>query len=789
MTVFVASAAHGAGLTAEISDGARRMVTVSLPHFTLAAGQSLHPAVGPAFTAVWTGRLHVVQGGRYTFGTGPARMSLAGAAVAGPVALAAGEHPLRIEYTRPPGPARLQITWSSEHFTEEPLPPSALRPDASSPQVTATALRDRGRLLTTALGCGGCHSSNAARRPLAPTLTGVGGRTSERWIYHWLADPGAFRADASMPTMLDEGERRDVAAYLAGLRPAQPLPAPAPPSAAEQGERLFGAIGCTACHGSGALAVEGMGSKATAEVLSAYLRDPLAVNPTGRMPAMGLNKEEADALAAHLVRSRRPAFEQPIPAGRAADPGRGRALVQERGCLGCHGLADPKPLASTLVAPLFAKLRPGRGCVAAAPGGRTPRYRLDQDQRRALDAYLAAPDITPAPAADFEDLVAQYRCRQCHELGGPAAVKFQDVPPALDDTGNKLRTGWIEQVLAHQRRVRPWMTLRMPHFGAANVGPMAALFATVAGAQPGNGLPSPEPDAVAVREGVRSLGRGEEGLACITCHDFGGVPSQAGIRAPDMKTMADRIRGDWFRRWMLAPARIQPGTQMPTFFAGVAPEIAERRIGHLWGALALGEGLPRPEGLTDGQPVTLKVEGRPIAFRTFLAKGSTMSIVFGFPGGRSFAFDADRCRLQMAWTGDFLDVTSVWVGRGGGEAKPLGRTYPLETREAGLRIGDPKRAPTVKFRGYGIEAGAALLRYEIDGQLVREQIAPSTDGAGWVRRISVAPGQGDVWLGPAPESVRYQASVGSEEAGSIRVPRTRQKPTQFQVTVTPREAK
>ena len=48
-------------------------------------------------------------------------------------------------------------------------------------------------------------------------------------------------------------------------------------------------------------------------------------------------------------------------------------------------------------------------------------------------------------------------------------------PPLLTGVGSKMRTSWPRQMLVQSGRARPWMGLRMPQFGEANVGQLVSL--------------------------------------------------------------------------------------------------------------------------------------------------------------------------------------------------------------------------------------------------------------------------------------------------------------------------
>src|SRR5205807_4237207 len=149
--------------------------------------------------------------------------------------------------------------------------------------------------------------------------------------------PQLFRDDAN-----GRVERYAVARYLASLgKPLKIKPTQAKPKelmdSIERGERLFTAVGCSACHtanvrqavrgdGSHALPVNGarirvaaktvplpdLGSKTTPEKLAAYLADPLIIDPSGRMPHMNLSGNEARDLARFLCQGTTSAIKQDL---------------------------------------------------------------------------------------------------------------------------------------------------------------------------------------------------------------------------------------------------------------------------------------------------------------------------------------------------------------------------------------------------------------------------------------------------------------------------------------------
>lgn len=84
-------------------------------------------------------------------------------------------------------------------------------------------------------------------------------------------------------------------------------------------------------------------------------------------------------------------------------------------------------------------------------------------QARAIQAFLvasnnpplppvpAAPAPGPAPAASGEDLIAQFGCRGCHEIGGQGGA----VGPSLDGILQRRDEAWIRAQIQRPREHNP----------------------------------------------------------------------------------------------------------------------------------------------------------------------------------------------------------------------------------------------------------------------------------------------------------------------------------------------
>jgi len=185
------------GLIAVYSDAAQTVHrVVPTPNFTLLAGQSVHSQIAPKFDATYNGVLKIERGGEYVI-SGKAQITIDGNDVAGKtLKLSAGDHPLRISYSRVAGAARFQLRWKSNFFREEPIPPSALGHQMPNAPLTEQWVQiEKGRVLYENLSCGSCHGAsgwNLSTRK-GHDLSDVGSRVTKEWLAAWLKNPRHYR--------------------------------------------------------------------------------------------------------------------------------------------------------------------------------------------------------------------------------------------------------------------------------------------------------------------------------------------------------------------------------------------------------------------------------------------------------------------------------------------------------------------------------------------------------------------------------------------------------------------
>ncbi|MBI3468267.1 MAG: c-type cytochrome [Planctomycetes bacterium] len=388
---------------------------------------------------------------------------------------------------------------------------------------------------------------------------------------------------------------------------------------------------------------------------------------------------------------------------------KGRELFARVGCANCHTLRlGNKPIEPRLVAGPLGKLKPDGGCLGtlhtqarrASEGGRQappvfPQYNLSPKQQTSLAAAIRAfttpPADPPAPAQVIADTLTAFNCYACHErdkLGGveqerdkfftttqPEMGDEGRLPPLLTGAGAKLTAAWMRHIFASGSKDRPYMHTRMPKFGEANIGRLVAALESVDAIEP-----VPRPTFMASTGRVKADARflvGGQGLSCIKCHIFAGHQAE-GVQGIDMTILAQRLRRDWFQRYLIDPQAYRPGTRMPTAWPqgkAVLRDVLDgdtaKQVEAIWLYLSDGGKAAVPQGVVR-DAIPLKPQREAIIYRNFIEGAGTRAIAVGYPENVHVAFDAGDLRLALLWQGDFLDAARHWHGRGEGFERPQG---------------------------------------------------------------------------------------------------------------------
>ncbi len=205
-----------------------------------------------------------------------------------------------------------------------------------------------GEILLGELNCLACHEpapAVAARIPsrTAPDLDRIAERATGKWLTDYLLAPHDEKPGSAMPDMLhslDLDDREDAVRTIVGFLAHRAETAKAAASsetaeagdvlgdfpvhrfgaAVERGRGLFHSVGCVACHAPGSAAGEDpaipsvplpdLTAKTSVDALAAFLLDPRAARPGGRMPPLHLAPEEAEDISVYLLRGQTPSVAE-----------------------------------------------------------------------------------------------------------------------------------------------------------------------------------------------------------------------------------------------------------------------------------------------------------------------------------------------------------------------------------------------------------------------------------------------------------------------------------------------
>jgi len=600
-----------------------------LPALLVKAGEPATPFLAPgAFEVTWTGQLAIRERQRLVFsfeGSGSASLSIDGKPVveesgelgAKPserLRLNPGDHEFTLTFkSQPDGSGRFRLFWEEAAFPKQSIPPGAFK---SNPNAAATLgeLQRHGRMLFAENHCSKCHSAasgfGSAAMPeiseLAPLLAGIGDRVNEDWLKSWIAAPQSLRPTTRMPALVDAttDAGRQQAADLAAFVVTQTFGAPAgtapDPALAQKGGETFHTLGCVACHTLPSqtepdrehkrLPLNNVAAKFKPGALVPFLKKPDAYHPFTGMPDFRLSDDEANSLAAYLTAASTGKETKPAAPFLAGDKTRGEALAKSLNCGSCHaGLPLSETPAPTLDA-IFKKDWSASGCAAQADKrGKAPVLHLDDAERAALVAFSktgSTPLTRDTPGEYVRRQIESQRCTNCHNHDGKGSLldsvhsdsrplvadlkhldeRVDQSRPQLTYIGEMLHATVTESMIqgSTDPRPRPWLLMRMPAFHA-KAKSLADGFARMHGIEPSG--PKPFTINPALAETGKTLA---SGFGCTTCHAIGDQKPTAAfeVQGVDLQLSAQRIREDYFYRWMANPGSITPSTKMPKYAEG-----------------------------------------------------------------------------------------------------------------------------------------------------------------------------------------------------------------------------
>jgi cytochrome c2 len=207
-------------------------------------------------------------------------------------------------------------------------------------------------------------------------------------------------------------------------------------------------------------------------------------------------------------------------------------------------------------------------------------------------------------------IVTKYNCIGCHQIDVGQKTVLQtlpfyqgenkaNLPPVLTTEGARVNPEWLRQFLANpslsstdtnRNGVRQYLQVRMPTFYLSDDEiRKVVLFFQALSSQPTPFIPpSVKPLDPTETAMARSLFT-SPAAPCLKCHMTGNAEHDKNASAPNFLLARERLQPAWTERWITDPAKIIPGTAMPSglfrkegdrwVFAGPVPGSMEHYTG------------------------------------------------------------------------------------------------------------------------------------------------------------------------------------------------------------------
>jgi cytochrome c2 len=207
-------------------------------------------------------------------------------------------------------------------------------------------------------------------------------------------------------------------------------------------------------------------------------------------------------------------------------------------------------------------------------------------------------------------IVTKYNCMGCHQVDIGQRSKLMEMaqyqgenkanlPPNLTSEGARVNPEWLKRFLANpslstadtnRNGVRSYLQVRMPTFSFSDdeIRKLVLFFEAVS-SQP---EPYIQPQEAAISDPEKAMARSlftSPAAPCLKCHMTGNPEHDKNASAPNFLLSRERLRFPWTERWITDPAKIIPGTAMPSglfkrdgdrwVFAGPVPDALQKYPG------------------------------------------------------------------------------------------------------------------------------------------------------------------------------------------------------------------
>ncbi len=355
-------------------------------------------------------------------------------------------------------------------------------------------------------------------------------------------------------------------------------------------------------------------AKTRPEWIFRWVRNPKDYNPHTRMPNFRFDDEQAEAITAYLTNV---AKDNPYHAqkgiGSGGNPEKGKGLVENIGCKGCHVIGDDTRMrqareTSYDIAPELtragSKLDPDwmfewvKNPRHFRPDARMPNLRLTDQEAHDVVAYLTTLKDNrhfeqktlslddPAKVKMGEKLIREYGCHGCHaikgmEKEGRVSVDLANIGrkrmDEIDFGDTKIPHTWDDWIFNKVKDARVYATDRiaskMPVFALADseIVILRTLLRGFTKDTPEADYQKPYDRTEQALEAGRKI---TEYYNCINCHqieEMGGaikaLTDDEGMAPPLLRPEGVKVQEVWLHDFLKGPTPIRPwlSFRMPTF--------------------------------------------------------------------------------------------------------------------------------------------------------------------------------------------------------------------------------
>lgn len=417
----------------------------------------------------------------------------------------------------------------------------------------------------------------------------------------------------------------------------------------EAGRDVFLTRGCLACHtyqGIGGVRdlaggdLTHIGRKRPTNFFRKWLLNPAELQSNHQMPQFEWTTEDVGNVSRFLVATGNDSQvasteDLSVPESWLTETvrwERGRSLFAQLRCASCHcenailpPSRDRTPLGTD-------KGAWRRGCMDVTVGSaiaptspvdstrqsrkRSPYFDVSSQQRDALQRFwsIGRGQVHEFPAS-ITSWLQQKGCLACHSRGTHAGLnpvvrqvtqryphlavrEAMFVPPSLDHVGEKLCDHTLLAAIQGKSKVRPYLEVRMPsfrHIDDKESQQMAEAWAAEDRWVEQLDARGPFHDSRLDIAAVRPIGARlvtSNGFGCISCHEIGSVVpllEKGRGRGPQLNGISQRVRPEWFVRWLDQPTRMVPRVEMPSVrvpVPGLLEDHLPTQIEALWRTLS-----------------------------------------------------------------------------------------------------------------------------------------------------------------------------------------------------------